>query len=275
MKRRLYKIIKKYFGDLWWFFVWVFETDLEGGLEMKLKMIKIQILRFVAEQGVVRVSDVMDYFRKWDSEHSVRVTMNDLGITHQQYGGFRYGVWFIEDKRIFEILKQHYNDIPNFKVRGKNLLPRVQHSLGINHIRTTMENSKKIKIAKWWSEEYLRALPPFRRDGISMHKIPDAIFWHLRKDGTRQKFFLEYERSLKAPKRYGQIFQFYDKRHDVKSNNVIYICETDSIKVKLEKIENDLTKGGKIKGAGLNFKFITLDEFNKAYDAAQEKGATQ
>ena len=232
---------------------------------MKRQLIKMQILRFVAEQGIVRVSDVMEYFRRWKSEHSVRVTMNDLGITHQPYGGYKYGVWFVEDKKIFEMLKPYYDDIPNFKVRGKSLLVKVQHSLGMNHIRIMLENSEKIRIVKWWSEEYLRALPPFRRDGISMHKIPDAIFWHLRKDGTKQKFFLEYERSLKAPKRYSHIFQFYDKRHDVKNNNVIYLCDTDSIKVKLEKIERDLMKGGKIKGVGLNFNFVTMGDFNKAY----------
>jgi len=242
---------------------------------MKRQLLKIKVLRFVAEQGVVRVSDVMDYFRKWNSEHAVRVMMNELGITHQQYGGFKYGIWFVEDRKSFEMLKPYYNDIPNFKVRGTSLLTKVAHSLGINHIRIVLENSENIRVVKWWSEEYLRALPPFRRDGISMHKIPDAIFWHLRKDGSKQKFFLEYERSLKAPKRYAAIFQFYDKRHDVKNNNVIYICETDSIKVKLQKIENELTKGGKIKGSGLNFKFVTLDEFNKAYAEAEEKGETR
>jgi len=239
---------------------------------MKRQLLKMQILRFVAEQGIVRVRDVMDYFRKWKSAHSVRVTMNDLGITHQPYGGYKYGVWFIEDKKVFERLKPFYDDIPSFKVRGKSLLVKVQHSLGMNHIRAVLKNSEKIRIVKWWSEECLRALPVFSRDGISMHKIPDAIFWHLRKDGSKQKFFLEYERSLKAPKRYSQIFQFYDKRHDVKNNNVIYICETDFIKMKLERIESDLVKGGKLKGSGVNFNFVTLDEFNKAY-ALSEKGA--
>ncbi|MCK5580743.1 MAG: hypothetical protein KAJ18_05665 [Candidatus Omnitrophica bacterium] len=242
---------------------------------MKSPFMRMKVLRFVAEQGVVRVSDVMDYFRRWDSEHAVRVMMNELGIRHQQYGDFKYGIWFIDDKKIFELLKPYYKDIPDFKVRGTSLLTKVAHSLGINHIRIILENSEKIRVVKWWSEEYLRALPPFRRDGISMHKIPDAIFWHLRKDGSKQKFFLEYERSLKAPKRYAAIFQFYDKRHDVKNNNVIYICETDSIKVKLEKTENELTKGGKIKGSGLNFKFVTLDEFNKAYSVTQKKGETK
>ncbi|MCK5580261.1 MAG: hypothetical protein KAJ18_03205 [Candidatus Omnitrophica bacterium] len=108
---------------------------------MKRQLIKMQILRFVAEQGIVRVSDVMEYFRRWKSEHSVRVTMNDLGITHQPYGVYKYGVWFIEDKKIFEMLKPYYDDIPNFKVRGKSLLVKVQHSLGMNHIRITLENS--------------------------------------------------------------------------------------------------------------------------------------
>ncbi len=225
---------------------------------------RIQVLRFVAEQGVVRVIDVMNYFKRWKSEHAVRVMMTEIGITHQQYGGFKYGIWFIEDKRLFERLKQYYIDIPSFKVRGKSLLVKVAHSLGINYIRAVLENSDKIRIVKWWSEEYLRALPLFRREGISMHKIPDAIFWHLRKDGSKQKFFLEYERSLKAPKRYMAIFQFYDKRHDVKNNNVIYICEIESIKMKLQKIENDLVRSGKIKGNKI-FKFVTLEEFNQAY----------
>ena len=234
--------------------------------------IKIEVLRFVAEQGVVTVDDVMRKFDRWSSCDPVRMTMPQMRITHQKFGSLKYGLWFIEKQELFAVLREYYRDIPKFKVRGMRLLLKVPHSLGVNHIRIVFEKSSKINVTDWWSEEYIRALPPGKRDGITAHKIPDAIFWHQRKDGTYKKFFLEYERSLKAPQRYGKIFRFYDKRSDVNNKNVIYICETEFIRDKLITIEKVLAKGGKIKGKGLNFTFITLDEFNKAYRETQQEG---
>ncbi|HOY09017.1 MAG TPA: hypothetical protein PLB05_02950 [Candidatus Omnitrophota bacterium] len=232
--------------------------------------IKIAILKFVAEQGVVTVDDVMRKFGRWSSSDPVRMTMTQVGITHQKFGSVKHGLWFIDKPELFALLRRYYRDIPKFKVRGMRLLLKVPHSLGVNHIRIGFEKSSKIKVVDWWSEEYIRALPPGKRDGITAHKIPDAIFWHQRKDGTHSKFFLEYERSLKAPHRYGKIFQFYDKRVDVKNKNVIYVCETEFVRDKLIAIEQALAKGGKIKGTGLNFTFITLDEFNRAYSEAKQ-----
>lgn len=236
---------------------------------MKQIPLKIEILRFVADQGVVSVEDVMTYFKRWTTGDSVRTTMTSLGIEHQQYGGIKYGIWFIKDRKLFDLLREYYPGLQRYKVRGESLLRKVPHSLGINYLRTTFEHSDKIRVVEWWSEEFIRSLPVHKRDGLTAHKVPDAIFWRQRKDKTRQKFFLEYERSLKSPVRYGRIFRFYAKRHDVENRNVIYICETEQIRDKLVKVENELVKGGKLKATDLYFSFLTLEEFNRAY--AQDK----
>lgn len=224
----------------------------------------------MADQGVVTVEDVMNYFGCWKRCDSVRMTMSNLGIEHQKYGGIKYGIWFIKDRSLFELLRKYYPGLQRYKVRGENLLFKVPHSFGMNYLRTVLERSDKIVIVEWWSEEFIRSLPVYKRDGLTAHKVPDAIFWRKRKDETRQKFFLEYERSMKAPVRYGRILQFYAKRHDVENKNVIYICETDQIRNKLIKIEQELVKGGKLKATGLFFNFITMDEFNQAYSSKKE-----
>ena len=231
--------------------------------------LKIKTLRYVADQGVVSVEDVMKYFEEYSTVDAVRMAMSRLGIEHQPYGGIRYGIWFIADRKLFDQLREYYPGLQRYKVRGESVIRKVPHSFGINYLRTMLEQSDKIKVVEWWSEEFIRSLPVYKRDGLTAHKVPDAIFWRQRKDKTRQKFFLEYERSLKSPVRYGRIFQFYAKRHDVGNRNVIYICETEQIRDKLVRIEQELVKGGKLKATDLYFNFITLEEFNRAY--AQDK----
>jgi len=225
----------------------------------------IQILRYVAEQGIVTVADVVRKFERWGEGNAVRVSMNYTGISHYRYGQYKYGVWFVNDEALFGLLQSYYPKLPEFKVRGKNLLSRVEHSFGLNHIRNVLEKTEKIKTVQWWSEEVIRALSFRERGCIDSYKVPDAVFWRKRNDGSLQKFFLEYERSQKTPIRYTHIFQYYAKREDVKSKNVIYICETEQIRDKLIKIEQKLVKGGKLKGVDLYFNFIALDDFNQAY----------
>ncbi|MCA9406741.1 MAG: hypothetical protein KC684_09395 [Candidatus Omnitrophica bacterium] len=239
---------------------------------MRFVPIKFKILRYVADQGVVTVWDVMDYFGLWTDPNTVRIALFRGGVTQQRYGGIRFGIWFIAEKDLFERLRVYYPDIPRFKVRGEKLLSKVPHSLKINKLRTILEKADKINVVDWWSEEYIRSLPVHKKDGLTTHKVPDAIFWRQRKDGSRQKYFLEYERSLKAPGRYGKIFQFYAKRKDVKDRNVVYICETEQIRDKLVKIENELVKGGKLKATDLYFSFIALEEFNRAYAHDKAEG---
>ena len=237
----------------------------DKGVRMNSVPLKIRILKYVADQGVVTVQDVMDYFEQWKDPHTVRVTMINLGITQMKYGSLRFGIWFINDKKLIERLRIYYPDLPRYKVRGVSLLTKVPHSLELNKIRTMLEQSDKIDISDWWSEEYIRALPDHKKDGLTAHKVPDAIFWRKRKDGTWQKFYFEYERSLKSPARYGRIFQFYAKRKDVKDRNVIYVCESEQIRDKLVKVEQDLVKGGRLNGVGQHFNFIVRSDFNKAY----------
>ncbi len=238
---------------------------------MRFVPIKFKILRYVADQGVVTVWDVMDYFGQWSDVNSAMIALFRAGVTQQRYGGIRFGIWFIADKVLFERLRFYYPDIPRFKVRGEKLLSKVPHSLEINKLRTILEKVDKINVVDWWSEEYIRSLPVHKKDGITAHKVPDAIFWRQRKDGSRQKYFLEYERSLKAPGRYGKIFQFYAKRKDVKDRNVVYICETEQIRDKLLKIEHDLVKSGRLIAVGQYFNFILKEDFIKTYGVPKEQ----
>ncbi len=154
-------------------------------------------------------------------------------------------------------------------------LALIEHSLNMNHIQFIFTQTNKIKIIQWWSEEYIRAMPEEQRGWIIQKKVPDAIFWRLRKDGTKQKIFLECERSLKNKNRYEDIFQFYAKRHDVQKKNVIYICKDEFIRDKLNVIEKELAKSGKIESAGRYFQFITLSDFYKEMEINKpKKGAT-
>ncbi len=139
----------------------------------------------------------------------------------------------------------------------------VPHALGMNKIRIALEKSNQIKIAEWWSENYIRYSPLERRNGFTFNKIPDAIFWRERNDGTRQKFFLEYERSLKNRARYMELFESYAKREDVINKNVIYICNNEVIQKELLKTESLMLQSMKL--IDYHFQFIALDKFFAQY----------
>ena len=232
---------------------------------------KIRILRFVADQGVVTIWDVMENLKMWVDPNTVRITMFRMGITQMKYGGIKHGIWFITDKRLFEKLRIYYPDLPKYKVRGVSLLTKVPHSLELNKLRTVLEHTDKLDVAEWWSEEYIRALPDQKKDGLTAHKVPDAMFWRRRKDGSWQKYYFEYERSMKSPARYERILQFYAKRQDVKNRNVIYVCEYESIRDKLIRVEHSLVKGGRLNLAGEYFNYILKSDFMKTYGNARKE----
>ena len=225
---------------------------------------KIHILKFIAEQGIVTIGDIQRNIGEADDFESIRVILYQLGIGHIKFGDIPHGVWFIKNQSSIEILKTYFKEFPNFPIRNVHL-HLVPHALGMNKIRTILEQTSNIKVETWWSENYIRALSPAMRFGISLPKIPDAIFWRLRSDGSRQKFFLEYERTLKNKARYFELFQNYAKRSDSQSKSVIYICENDLIKTELERIEGLLVKSGRLEGCGLCFQFITFNEFCTQY----------
>ncbi len=225
---------------------------------------KIKILKFIAEQGIVTVDDINRGLFEDDKSATIRVTLHQLEIGHAKFGNIKNGVWYIDKPELFDRLKIFFPKIPTFEVKPL-LLYQVPHTLEINRIRITLEKTRHIDIDQWWSERFIRALPSPIGGKIATKNIPDAIFWRRRTDGALQKFFLEYERTLKNKNRYEEIFCSYAKREDVNHKNVIYICENDFIKEELEHVEAKLAKTGKLDGVGLYFQFVTLENFYKTY----------
>jgi hypothetical protein len=225
---------------------------------------KIRILKFIAEQGVVTVDDINRGLFKDDKSSIIRVTLHQLKIAHTKFGNIKHGVWYIDKPELFDLLKTYFPNIPAFEVKPL-LLYQVPHNLEINRIRIALEKASHIAIDQWWSERFIRALPSPIGGGIAAKNIPDAIFWRRRTDGTKQKFFLEYERTLKNKNRYEEIFCSYAKREDVSHKNVIYICENDFIREELVRVEAKLAKAGKLSGTGIYFQFVTLENFYKTY----------
>ena len=226
---------------------------------------KIQILKFIGEQGVVTLSDVAAHLSCPDKISYIRVTLYKLGIIHIKYRQIPNGVWFIDNSKLCDLLNSCYPDpeSPCFELRPVVWL-EIPHSLELNRIRTTFEQTDVITIDQWWSENYIRALPAALKEGLGTFKIPDAIFWRKKTDGSRQKYFLEYERTLKNTDRYEEIFCSYAKREDVKDRNVIYICATAYIKDRLQRVEEYLIKIERLPQAGL-FQFITLEGFYETH----------
>ena len=225
---------------------------------------RIKILKFVAEQGVVTLDDVARHLGKFNQIFAVRSALYDCGLTHTKFGDVRQGIWFIQNPKLLRQIKHCYFPyIPSFEA-GRPRLYLVDHALVLNRIRTTLEQTNRLIIDQWWSENYIRALPSLLgSEGIA--KIPDAIFYRQRTDGSKQIFYLEYERTFKNIERYKEIFRFYANRRDVKNKNVIYLCQDTSLKVKLEELEARFAKIGELDGAGLYFQFIALDDFYKTY----------
>ena len=223
---------------------------------------KIHILKFIGQQGIVTIPDVDRHLFQSKKFSYARVTMHELGIAHMKYREIPNGIWYIDDPKLYETLKSYFPALPPFEVRPV-ILHHVDHSLELNRIRTAFTKNNLVTIDEWWSENHIRALP---ESGFASGKIPDAIFWRRRKDGTHQKLFLECERTFKSKERYEDIFRAYAKREDVKDRNVLYLCQTPTIREDLQAIEQKLADTGKLEGAGLYFQFVTLESFYKTYE---------
>ena len=224
---------------------------------MKKIPLKARIIRYVCEQGIVSVEDLAAQFKSESSMDSFRVMMYQIGFTRMKYENAKYGVWCVQDPKLLDCLKKYYPELPRFQIRDASLY-RVAHSLGLNYIRRTYERMKQLNITDWWTEEYIRALPCEQRKEISLRWCPDAVFWR----NTKQKIFLEYERTYKNIKRYALIFRAYEKRNDIGRKSVLYICEDEIIMRRLVRVYQKLLAGGKLRREDL-FQFTTLASFNK------------
>jgi len=227
---------------------------------------KIQILKFIAEQGTVSIEDINRHFYPdRDNSRAIRVTLYDMGVGHLRYysSDVKNGVWYIKDPKHFQYLDFYNPEFSYFKVK-KPLVHLIPHYLEMNHIRTVIEQDPGLIIEQWLSETWLRSLPVNLRQYYCSAKIPDAIFWTKRQDGGYKKFFLEYERNLKSPERYVEIFRAYGKRQDVKDRNVIYFCASGIAK-KLEAIEGRQARIGMLDGSGYYFQFIDLENFYRSH----------
>ena len=227
---------------------------------------KIQILKFVAEQGIVSIEDINRHFYPdRDNSKAIRVTLYDMGVGHLRYYSpeVKNGVWYIKDIKHYQHLDFYDANFSYFKVQ-KPLVHLIPHYLELNHIRTVIEQDSAMVIQQWLSEPVLRALPPSLRQYYCSAKIPDAIFYKKNDDDSLKKFFLEYERSLKSPERYVDIFRSYGKREDVQDQNVIYICASGIAK-KLIAIEKSQARIGMLDASGYYFKFLDLENFYRTY----------
>lgn len=225
---------------------------------------KIRILKYTAEQGVVTVDDVVSELKNVSSASSIRVMMHQAGLGRMKYGKVRHGVWFIKEQSHLDQIHAYFPDVP-LALQSVNV-SQIPHTLELNRIRRVFEESSNLQIFNWISESILRAMPASLRDGFELSNIPDAVFWRKKKDGTDQKYFLEFERSLKSPARYRDIFTNYAKRDDVENKNVIYICKDEFIKNKLQSIEAKLADSGFLNAADKYFQFVTLKGFYNTYE---------
>ena len=226
---------------------------------------KIQILKFVAEQGIVSIEDINRYFYPdRDNSKAIRVTLYDMEVSHLRYysPAIKNGVWYIGKQDVYDFLGTYFEEFFYMRVRSP-LVHLIPHYLELNRIRTVIERDSAMVIDKWLKESFLRALPVYVREEYCSFKIPDAIFWRKKKDGTRQKFFLEYERSLKNTNRYVEIFNAYIKCEDVTDKNVLYICHSTKIKNNLVAIAERQAQIGMLDGDCRDFQFLSLEGFYK------------
>jgi len=225
--------------------------------------LKIQILGFIAQQGIVSLEDINRHFYPdRDNTKAIRVTLYDMGVSHLRYysPGIKNGVWYIGKQDLYNYLGTWYEEIFYMRVR-EPLVHLIPHYLELNRIRTAFERDSDWDVDQWLSESLLRAMPVYVREEYCSFKIPDAIFWHKRLDGTRKKFFLEFERSFKNTKRYVEIFRSYSKREDVQDGNVIYICHTPQIRNKLISTMKKESRSGILDCTSDYFQFLSLEKF--------------
>ena len=235
---------------------------------------RIKILKFVGEQGIVTLSDVARHLSKPEKIESIRITLHNLGVSKMRYRHEKHGIWFIENPKLYNLLTYYYPGYPLMEVEPviDNHIP---HYLELNRIRIALEQTSQIALDEWWSEHYIRALPESLKGGFNSTNYPDAIFWRKLPDGSRQKYFLEYERNLKNRDRYNEIFASYSKREDVYDRNVIYLCHTPTIRRNLITIEHTLAQTGQLQTEGLHFQFVELESFYQSHHSHNKEAINE
>ncbi|MCT4641501.1 MAG: hypothetical protein N4A33_04330 [Bacteriovoracaceae bacterium] len=140
----------------------------------------------------------------------------------------------------------------------------VLHDIELVDIRHKIMNM--IKVNEYYTENFHQAWEYINFDFGT--PIPDTIIDVNKKDG-KYIFGIEYEASAKSKKRYEDIIRSY--YNEEKIHFVIYICKTESLLKKIQKIEHKLypTKYKRLF-------YVTLDEFysNKDFIIKNSHGFT-
>ncbi|NLE64377.1 MAG: hypothetical protein GX606_00460 [Elusimicrobia bacterium] len=205
---------------------------------------RIRVYKYLAEQKYGTLQDIQNGSGSQASSEAFRVSLYQFGLSRFSFPGIRHGVWHICSQSILDELFTYFPEEPLYRVSPVRLY-EVEHALGMNRVRAAVCRQPGVKVLQWYSEHHIRALPPPLRFGLSWSLLPDAMFVGLRSDGTQKTFYIEYERSLKAPGRYRHIFSSYLARTDVTERSVIYVCQDPRVRRELERISARMaaTKG--------------------------------
>ena len=76
---------------------------------------KIQILNFIAEQGIVSAEDVNRYFFSEDKINVIISTLYQFGLARMVYGPIQGGLWQINDSKLYQLLKTYYPNLSRYK----------------------------------------------------------------------------------------------------------------------------------------------------------------
>ena len=214
---------------------------------------KILALKYLAEQKYGTLTDIQNGSGSKASSEAFRVSLYQFGLSRFSFPNIPHGVWHVQSQALFDELYTYFPNDPVYKVTPV-CVNEVEHALGMNRIRRAIFRQLQLNIQAWYSEFYIKALPPPMRFGLSYKLIPDAMFVRSLADGTSKTYFIEYERSLKSPGRYRDIFKSYSAREDVTEGSVIYVCRN-------ERIRNELIRiSGRILPSGEAFQFVNFDQ---------------
>ena len=202
---------------------------------MRMVPQRIKVYKYLAEQKYSTLTDLQKYLGTQASRESLRVSLYQFGLSRFSYPAIPQGVWYIKNQSLFDELYTYYPNDPFYRVSSV-CMNEIEHALGMNKIRQAVSLQLGPKLLGWRSEYYLKALPAYGRMRFSYTMIPDAVVLREQKDGGQAVNYIEYERTLKSPQRYKDIFASYQKRDDVADKSVIYVCQNEYIRQTLGQI---------------------------------------
>jgi len=230
--------------------------------------LRLKTLRLLAQQKYATLEDLYIGSGSTGNKESFRVSLYQFGLSRFSFPAVNGGVWHIAKPEIFQELEQLFPQEPIYKSIQINF-NEVYHCLGMNKIRHTLLNGRRVNIQSWYSEYQLRALP-FSSRSFSYSKIPDAIFMRLLEDSTSQKCFVEYERSLKSRERYRSILKSYSYRKDVSKGSVLFICQNQYIRNELLTVRKEVFSKGIFNEQEEIFQFINYEQMLSDLKEASE-----